>query len=210
MSAPELMSTMLTFGLIGIFAIAFLEKFAPLVPSYLMLILLGTAGSDSWSPVVIIATTAAGSFTATAAWYAIGRTLGEQRVKTVVVRFGRYVFFTLGTYEFLAAAYRRNNFWVTLIGQTVPVARIFIALPGGVLRLPAAPFMLAAAIGITFYNTIFVTTGVMLQGVHDPIAVGLLVSLLLVLVEGATVCGVRVWRRNRSAAKTPDSRAARG
>ena len=70
----------LNFGLLGAFCIALVEKFAPMIPSYVTLMLLGMTASDSSSLVMMILATAAGSLISSIGWYGIGRVLGEQRV----------------------------------------------------------------------------------------------------------------------------------
>lgn len=205
MDPSDILPILLGYGLAGVFVMALLEKFAPIVPSYLMLILFGTAASGEAELGAFLAVTVAGSFTATAAWYAIGRVLGERRVRAVVARYGRYVFFSLETYDHLAGSYRRNSFAVTLVGQTIPVARIFLALPAGVLAIPTATFLIAAACGIALYNFAFLAVGFALRDTSsDPVEVGLWVSLALILVEGAAVYGVR-WYRRLSAARRAEA-----
>lgn len=215
MDPSDILPILLGYGLAGVFVMALLEKFAPIVPSYLMLILFGTAAAGEAELGAFLAVTVAGSFTATAAWYAIGRVLGEKRVQAAVGRYGRYVFFNLDTYAYLAGSYRRNSFAVTLIGQTIPVARIFLALPAGVLAIPTATFLIAAACGIALYNFAFLVVGFALRDTSsDPVEVGLWVSLGLIVVEGAAVYGMRRYRRrpaddraDSAATSPPDARA---
>ncbi|WP_306225064.1 DedA family protein [Bosea beijingensis] len=216
MDPSDILPILLAYGFAGVFVMALLEKFAPIVPSYLMLILFGTAASGEAELGAFLAVTVAGSFTATAAWYSIGRALGERRVRAVVARYGRYVFFNLETYDYLAGSYRRNSFAVTLIGQTIPVARIFLALPAGVLAIPGATFLIAAAIGIAIYNFAFLVVGFALRDTSsDPVEIGLWVSLGLIVVEGAAVYVMRRYRRRPEAVRadpavppTPDAQAA--
>jgi alkaline phosphatase len=49
----------------------------------------------------------------------------------MIARFGCYVFLKASLYSRLTNAYRRNHFWVTLVGQTIPVVRRGIARPMG-------------------------------------------------------------------------------
>ena len=193
MDPSHFIESFLNLGLFGMVVIALVEKFAPIVPSYVMLMLLGMTVSGSTTLVMAILATAAGSLTGSIAWYGIGRALGAQRVERGVARFGKYVFFSLRTYERLADAYRRNHFQATLIGQTVPVARIYLALPAGVFRLRPTSFVVAAAFGTLLWNTPFLTLGYFLRGGgHDPVNVGSWVSVALVGTEIAIVLGIRL------------------
>jgi len=80
-------------------------------------------------------------------WYSVGHVLGGSRCEELIDHCGKFVFMGPELYRRLAAAYRRNHFLVTVIGQTVPIVRIYLALPAGILGLPLRSFLLATAIG---------------------------------------------------------------
>lgn len=198
MASSDLIAFFLGLGLPGMFGIAFAEKLVPIIPSYVMLMLLGMTVTDSAMLLPALLATATGSLAASLGWYGVGRWLGERRVRAAVARFGKYVFLRPRTYERLAAAYRENRFRVTLIGQTVPVARIYLALPAGVLKLRPAAFVPAAAIGILLWNTPFLTLGHLLrESAYDPVEVGFWVSIALVATEVGVVAGIRLLFRIR-------------
>ena len=186
------------FGLPGMLAIALAEKFTPVVPSYAILVLLGMTMSTGPALAAAVLATGAGSLAGTMIWYGIGRAVGGRRVERAVDRFGRYVFLGPATYRRLADAYRRNHFRVTLIGQTVPVARIYLALPAGVFRVRSGVFAVAAGLGIVVWNASFLALGYLLRdGGHDPVHVGLWVPIGLLAAELSFVLLVR--RRGRGA-----------
>lgn len=178
----------MSYGILGMFCIAFLEKMIPIVPSYVLLILLGMAASSNSLFYFTILATVAGSLTASMIWYCLGRFLGETRVKKLVQKYGKYIFFRIDTYEQLASSYRKNNFIVSLLGQIIPVARIYLALPAGILKLKPSLFLMATAIGAFIYNLIFLTIGSILkQTSYDPITIGVWALIILVLVEGSFI-----------------------
>lgn len=184
MGVNDLVNSLLSLGLVGVFSITLLEKFVPVVPSYVLLLLLGMTAPDWPTLALIIMVTALGSLGGSIGWFAIGRFLGERRVETAIARFGRYVFFPIGTYRRLADSYRRNRFKVTLLGQTVPVARVYLGLPAGVLRLATGSFVPAALLGILLWNIPFVTLGFVLRNSgHAPADIGLVTSVILIATE---------------------------
>src|SRR5690349_13337924 len=124
MSITEIIPTFLGFGLAGMFAISFLEKFIPIAPSYVLFMLIGMTAESRAALLALLVATVAGSLVGSLGWFGIGLWLGEQRVEHAVARFGKYVFFKLPTYLHLAKSYRGNRFIVTMLGQTVPVARV--------------------------------------------------------------------------------------
>jgi len=196
MDTSSTIAMFLQFGLLGVGCLALAEKFVPLLPSYVLLMLIGLTISDSTMLVMTIAATSVGSVVGAIGWYGLGRALGSQRIESLVTRFGKFVFLRLSLYRQLTDAYRGNHFWVTLIGQTLPTVRIYLALPAGVLRLEPRAFVAATAIGTLIWNMPFLSLGYALRGSgHDPVSIGFWVVAILITVEVAIVLGIRLYRR---------------
>lgn len=192
--------TMLNFGIVGTAFLAVAEKFVPVFPSYLLLMFLGMTATDGFNLVSIVAATVVGSTLGSLIWYRLGRTLGFRRVEALVSRYGRFVFLPPALYQRLIDAYRRNQFWVTLIGHTIPAVRVYIGLPAGVFRLEPWYFTLAALLGCLLWNAPFLILGFALHGGgHDPIALGLAVAVTLISTEFAVLWIARRMRRGQDA-----------
>ena len=115
-----------------------------------------------------------------------------------MTRFGKFVLLRPSLYQQLTDAYRGNHFWVTLIGQTLPTVRIYLALPAGVLRLEPRAFVMATAIGTVIWNMPFLSLGYALRGSgHDPISFGFWVVVVLIAVEVVLFLGFRFYKRSR-------------
>lgn len=194
-----LIPLLLTFGLVGVGCLALAEKLIPVVPSYVLLTFLGMTAVNRRSLALTLLVTTIGSVGGSLAWYGLGRSLGSARIEQLVTRFGRFVFLSPAHYQRLSAAYRRNHFWVTAIGQTIPTVRVYLALPAGVLALDARAFLWATAVGAIAWNLPFLSLGYALRDSgRDPVTLGIWVAVLLVAVETALLLGVRLWQRNRS------------
>lgn len=197
MNILDQLPLILSYGMCGVFFIALLEKMIPIVPSYLLLILLGMVAADSTTFFWTFMATISGSLTGSMIWYLLGRSLGEYRVKSSIKKYGKYVFLKLETYEHLANSYKKNRFIVSLIGQIIPIARIYLALPAGILKIKPLLFLIASIIGISFYNVVFLTIGSFLQGTtHDPLTIGIwtLSILVTVTVEVSFVLVIRFYK----------------
>jgi alkaline phosphatase len=182
-------------GLAGIAALALLERFLPVLPSYVLFVVIGFVAVEDLGELPAVALAAsAGSLAGALGWYAIGRLFGPARCERAVARWGRYVFLPMALYRRLADSYLRRQFWVTLIGQTVPTVRIYLPLPAGVIGLPAAPFLAASALGVLAWNTPLIALGFALRdsGVA-PLTIGIAFALALLVVEGGAL--VALWRR---------------
>lgn len=189
---------LVAYGLFGAALLALLERLVPVVPSYGLFLMLGSSMAATPADLVpLIAAATLGSTLGGLCWYGIGYALGEARTHQFVRRFGRYVWLKEELYLSLASRYSRNAFIATFIGQTVPVVRVYLSLPAGILALPLATFTLAVLAGTLIWVGGFTTLG---YGLHvlgwDPVAATIGGVLALLIIE----CGL-VWllRRRRGA-----------
>lgn len=185
-------ASLLSYSLAGVAAIGLLEKFIPVMPSYVMLVLFGmTLVDDNPELLLIIVCSAAGSVAGGMLWYTFGRLIGAQRCERFVTRFGKYILLKFDLYQRLMNAYQRNHFWVTTIGQIVPTARIYLALPAGVIRLPVAPFFVATGLGTLAWNAPLISLGYFLQNSGwSPVAAGTVAVVSLIVVEAVVLMTV--------------------
>jgi membrane protein DedA with SNARE-associated domain len=196
MELPAIITLLAQSGPIGIGGVALAEKFFPVVPSYVVFVLLGmTAASGQSDLAVTVAATATGSTLGAFGWYGLGLALGPQRIEALIERFGRFVFLKPALYQRMAAAYRRNHFWVTMVGQTIPAVRIYLAIPAGVLHLATLNFLGATLIGSIVWSGPLLTIGYVLhEQSADAAFSGLLVVTALV---GLEFLGLLAWRLTR-------------
>jgi alkaline phosphatase len=189
------------YGLIGAALLALLERLVPVVPSYGLFIFLGS--SMVQSPIdllVLIVVTTLASTLGGVCWYGIGFALGEERTHNLVRRFGRYVWLREAVYLSLARRYSRNAFVATFVGQTIPVVRVYLSLPAGILVLPLATFTLAVLVGSSLWVGGFILLG---YGLHvlgwNPLVTTIGAVGVLLIVEGGILWLVR--RRQRASAE---------
>ncbi|WP_395449218.1 DedA family protein [Aminobacter sp. UC22_36] len=202
MQVPHAVAELISFGLVGIGCLAIAEKFVPLFPSYVLLMLLGMTVPDGAALVLTIAVTTAGSAIGGLCWYAIGWSLGPQRARAAVARYGKCVFVKLSFYDRLTDAYRRNHFWVTLSGQVIPAVRIYLALPAGALKLETRTFLAATLLGCLMWNTPFLCLGYALRSSgHDLARVGFWAACFIVAFEAMIVLTIR-WRKRPASPPT--------
>jgi membrane protein DedA with SNARE-associated domain len=208
MDTSSTITMFLHFGLLGVGCLAVAEKFIPLFPSYVLLMLLGLTVPDGASLAMTIVATSIGSVVGAIGWYWLGRALGSQRIERLVTTYGKYVLLRPSFYQQLTDAYRGNHFWVTLIGQTLPTVRIYLALPAGVLQLEPRAFIAATAIGTVIWNMPFLSLGYALRGSsQDPVSLGFWVVAILLAVEVAIILGLRFYKRATAPPRLAPSRA---
>jgi membrane protein DedA with SNARE-associated domain len=189
----------LGYGFVGLTGLAVVEKFIPLFPSYVLLMLLGMTVPDPQSLIATIAATTLGSTIGACCWFGIGRTLGGERVARKVGQYGKFIFLSPKLYERLTNAYRRNHFWVTMTGQTIPTARVYLALPAGILGLDFKIFSVATLLGSMLWNAPFLCLGYVLRtSEYDPFRAAFWAAIGLVGVETSIIAIVAIYRRRMS------------
>lgn len=196
---PGYIADLAAYGLAGAFLLALAERLIPVVPSYGLFIFLGSAlvrAPIDLVPLIIVTTIA--TTLGAICWYWIGRALGEERTHAMVKRFGRYVWLSEALYLSLAARYSRNAFIATFIGQVVPVVRVYLSLPAGILKLPQLTFAAAVFAGSTLWVGGFTTLGYVLNRFGwNPATTTLIAVVALLVVEGGIVW---IMRRHKDAA----------
>lgn len=175
-----------------VFFAALVEKFIPLLPSYVLFPAIGMGAHGIGDLLLRCLVAAVASLGGALGWYLLGAGIGAGRVRRLVERHGRWVLLSPALYERMSGAYRRRPFAITLMGQLVPTVRIFQALPAGVLRLPLRPFLAATAIGSLGWIVPLAGAGHVLRLYGWSAAeAGLALLAALVAIEGTAVLFLR-------------------
>jgi len=190
-----------SYGLGGAMLLALIERLVPIVPSYALFIFLGASLAPAPAELAwLIAAVTLASSLGGMCWYGAGRLLGAERTEALVRRFGRYIWLREDLYHALGRRYRRHYFAATFIGQTVPVVRIYLSIPAGILRLPLPGFALALLLGSASWAGAFLLLGYWLHATGwDPVVATIVAVLALLVVETAIVAACRGFAARRAA-----------
>ena len=196
---PAFITLLAEAGPVGIAGIALAEKLVPVLPSYVVFVLLGMiAASGPGDLAVTVAASATGSTLGAFGWYGLGLALGRRRIERLIGRFGRFVCLKPVLYRRMADAYTRNHFWVTLVGQTIPAVRVYLSIPAGVLRLAIPDFLGATLIGSLIWSGPLLALGYVLrEHSADAAFAGLLLVTALAGVECLVLLGWQLARRSK-------------
>lgn len=182
-----------SYGLTGAMLLALLERLVPVVPSYALFIFLGASLAPTpadlfWLTIAVTLASSLGGL----CWYGAGRLLGAERTEALVRRFGRYVWLSENLYHSLGERYQRHYFAATFIGQAVPVVRIYLSLPAGILRVPLPGFALAVLLGSALWVGAFLLLGYWLHVTGwNPITATIVAVIALLVIETAIVAACR-------------------
>lgn len=190
-----------SYGLGGAMLLAWLERMVPVVPSYALFIFLGASLAPTpldlaWLAAAVTLASAFGGL----CWYGLGRLLGAERTEALVRRYGRYVWLREDVYQRLGTRYHRHYFAATFIGQAVPVVRIYLSLPAGILRVPVPGFALAVLLGSGLWAGAFLLLGYSMHVTGwDPLVATIVAVLALLVIEAAIVALCRAVGARRVA-----------
>lgn len=147
-------------GYAGLVLLMFLENVFPPIPSELIMPLAGytaTRGRLAIAGVIVAGT--AGSVLGALPLYWLGRRVGQDRLRTLADRHGRWLAVSPDEIDRASAWFGRHGRWVILFGRLVPGVRSLISIPAGINRMPMIPFLLLTALGSGVWTAILALLG---------------------------------------------------
>jgi membrane protein DedA with SNARE-associated domain len=175
-------STVMTLGYPGLIGIIFLENVFPPIPSDVVLPLAGyTAATTPMSFIGALLATTAGSLLGAIALYGFGAWLGEDRVRRLARRYGRYLTFEEAELDRSLAWFRRHGSIVVMVARVVPVFRSLISIPAGMSGMPIGRFLVFSAIGAAAWNSSLISGGYLL-GANWEQVVGWLEQYQMIMI----------------------------
>lgn len=152
-------------GLAGIALLTFIENVFPPIPSELIMPLAGYMagqGRLSFAGVVIAGTV--GSILGALPLYYLGRKVGEERLKELADRHGRWLTVSRQDVERAKGWFDRHGGAAVFFCRLVPGIRSLISLPAGVARMNLAVFLAWTAAGSAIWTALLAWLGYFLGG----------------------------------------------
>jgi membrane protein DedA with SNARE-associated domain len=151
-------------GYVGVATLTFLENLFPPIPSELVIPLAGyVAAGGELQAVPVIAAATVGSLAGTTVWYALGRRIGEARLRTWVDRHGRWLTLDGSDLDRAQSWFQRHGKLAVFFGRLIPGIRTFISLPAGFAGMSILPFVLYSAAGTAIWTAALAYGGVVLR-----------------------------------------------
>ena len=158
-------------GAWGVFALMVLEVVFPPVPSEIILPLAGfTVAQDKMSFGAALVGATAGSMVGALIFYGLGAWLGEERLRRLIVRYGKYVLLTERDFDRADGWFHRHGLATVFVCRFVPGIRSLISLPAGIARLPFLPFLGLTLVGTTIWNAALIGAGWGLGSSYEKVA----------------------------------------
>ncbi|MBD3737995.1 MAG: DedA family protein [Pseudomonas balearica] len=187
-------------GYFGILALMFLENLFPPIPSEVIMPLAGflaARGELNLFGVVVAGTL--GSFLGALPWYYAGARLGEERMRRLAARHGRWL--TLSGDDVLEAGvwFRAHGRKAVFFGRLVPAIRTLISVPAGIAQMPFASFAFYTLAGSAIWTFVLTLAGYLLHAEYDRVAAYLDPGSNIVLGTIVAIYLYRLLRNGRRA-----------
>lgn len=152
------------YGLIALFAVALMERFVPVIPSFGLLLAVGFAAAEgTWPLAVAFLVTVAGNILGAIVCFYIFKRLDEASSASLLNKSGRLFGVPAVRISRWIEAFRRHQVLLAFSLQLVPTVRLFAPALAGLVRSSSPGFLLASAAGIVSWNGFFISLGYFAQ-----------------------------------------------
>lgn len=158
-------------GVVGVFLLTMLETVFPPIPSEFIMPLAGyLASRGEMGVVAAVAAGTLGSGTGALVLYAIGRKVGEERLKAFADRHGRWLTLSRHDIDRASGWFSRHGAWAVFGCRLVPGLRSLISLPAGIDRMPLPTFLACTLLGSAAWTGLLVGLGYVLGSRFEQVA----------------------------------------
>ncbi|NVD45639.1 DedA family protein [Qipengyuania atrilutea] len=174
-------------GYLTIALLMFLENVFPPIPSEVIMPLAGSSATNGQLSIIgVIAAGSAGSLAGALLWYAIGKMMGDERLRHWSKRHGRWI--TLGPDDIDKAEnwFKKHGTKAVFLARMVPTLRTLIAIPAGIFAMPLAKFIPLTFAGTLLWEGALAFAGYKLGNRYqqiehylNPVTTGIFVILVL-------------------------------
>ncbi|MBB6100101.1 membrane protein DedA with SNARE-associated domain [Deinobacterium chartae] len=188
-------------GYLGIVFLMFLENVFPPIPSELIMPLAGfTAGQGKLSLIGVILAGTLGSVLGALPLYALGRWVGEEKLKRWADRYGKWLTVSAQEIEKADDWFDRHGHKTVLIARVIPAVRSLISIPAGLSEMPLPKFLIYTSLGTAVWSAALALLGNLLGENYETVE-RFIDPLSYVVVAGIVIFTV-VWivRRHRARA----------
>lgn len=177
-------------GYFGVLLLMFLENVFPPLPSELIMPLAGFAAErGELSMVGVIIAGTVGSMIGQLPLYYIGHLLGQDRLRRLAGRHGRWLAVEPRDIDSAADWFARHGAITVLVCRVIPGVRSLISIPAGIHGMPLPRFLLLSTVGTVVWVALLAWLGSLLgENYHrveryvSPIAIGVLAALVLAYI----------------------------
>lgn len=201
-------SVVSTMGYPGLVMVMFLENVFPPIPSEVILPLAGSLALEGrFTLLGVTAMGTVGSVAGALVFYALGYLFGEERVRLLMRRYGRWLMLSEADFDRALDWFDRYGETVIFFGRMVPIVRSLISIPAGIAEMHLAYFGIYTAVGTALWSFLLAFAGYLLgrswalvsEWVSRYEKAALIIGILIIVVFF-----VRRFLQRRRVSSTPD------
>lgn len=189
----------------GIGLLMFAENLFPPIPSELIMPLAGfTVAQNKMSFVPAVLAGVIGTILGAFPWYYAGKLVGEQRLKGLADKYGKWITVSSQDIDKAQRWFTRYGNKAVFFGRLVPGVRTLISLPAGMSNMPLAPFVLYSTLGTTLWVMVLTFLGYILgenytlvEEYLDPVSKIVLVALIVAFIVWVVRKRKKIRRRKQ-------------
>jgi membrane protein DedA with SNARE-associated domain len=179
-------------GYFGVMLLMFAETMFPPIPSEVVMPLAGVvAARGHLSLWIVILAGTAGAMAGNLVWYGLARFLGIDWLKPVIQRYGKWLTIDWAEVERADRMFARRGNMIVFLGRMLPMIRMLISIPAGLLRMKLVPYVIFSTLGSAIWTAALTTAGWVLG--HQFHMVETILGPLSIVVMAGIVLWY-VWR----------------
>lgn len=168
--ADWIKNTIESLGYLGIAALMFLENLFPPIPSELIMPLAGYTANVPGAKLNITGVFFAGligSVLGALIWYYPGKFLGEERLKALADKHGKWISVSSKDITKAKRWFDSQGKKAVFIGRLVPGIRTLISVPAGISNMPLLPFLFYTTLGSAAWVGLLTYSGYLLGSQYE-------------------------------------------
>lgn len=180
-------STMASLGYVGIALLMFAENLFPPIPSELIMPLAGfTVAQGKMNFTLAVLAGVIGTILGAFPWYYAGLLIGEQRLKALADKYGKWITVSSKDIDKATHWFYRYGKKAVFFGRLVPGIRTLISLPAGLSEMHLASFVIYSTLGTAAWVMLLTFLGYLLGDNYELVdeylgPVSKIVLLLLIV-----------------------------
>lgn len=186
-------------GYLGIALLMFLENIFPPIPSEVIMPLAGftaTQGKLKFAYMVVAGTV--GSLVGALLWYYAGKHLGEDRLKALADKYGKWLTLSSKDIEKSKKWFDKHGGFAVFFGRLVPGVRTLISVPAGISSMHLVPFLIYSTLGTALWVGLLTYAGYVLGQNYKLVEKFLGPASTIVIVALIIAFGVWIVRRKKT------------
>jgi membrane protein DedA with SNARE-associated domain len=185
-------------GYLGIGFLMFLETIFPPIPSEVIMSVAGLSAARGKLDIIgVVICGTVGAMLGNFFWYLVARVVGVERLKPLILRWGRYLTLDWVEIEKAEKLFGTHGWAIVFFGRMLPTLRSLISIPAGLLHMRLSTFFIWSTLGTATWTTVLGLAGYALGKQVEDVErfVGPLSLAVIALIIAGYLWRLFTWKR---------------